>query len=213
MDEVTGPIVAITSVLAAVFVPTAFLSGLQGEFYRQFALTIAISTLLSALNSLTLSPALAGMLLRPHPAKPRAPGPHWARHPQPLSGLSNAPDAARQCRKTRVRVRGMALAIYGGLLVLTFFSFQAVPPGFVPMQDKYYLVGIAQLPNSASLDRTDAVVKQDVEDHGGTRGGKRRGLSGLSINGFVNVPNAAVMFVMLDPFKDRATPCFWPPPP
>ncbi len=74
MDEVTGPIIAITSVLAAVFIPTAFLSGLQGEFYRQFALTIAISTLLSALNSLTLSPALAGLLLRPHPAEHRAPG-------------------------------------------------------------------------------------------------------------------------------------------
>ncbi|MCD4630264.1 efflux RND transporter permease subunit, partial [Proteus mirabilis] len=100
-------------------------------------------------------------------------------------------------RKT-VRVRGMALAIYGGLLVLTFFSFQAVPPGFVPMQDKYYLVGIAQLPNSASLDRTDAVVKQMSKIALAEPGVESVvAFPGLSINGFVNVPNAAVMFVML----------------
>ncbi|HHT4207371.1 TPA: efflux RND transporter permease subunit [Serratia marcescens] len=207
MDEVTGPIVAITSVLAAVFVPTAFLSGLQGEFYRQFALTIAISTLLSALNSLTLSPALAGMLLRPHPAKPRAPGRIGRVLQAAVRPFQRAPDAYANAVRKTVRVRGMALAIYGGLLVLTFFSFQAVPPGFVPMQDKYYLVGIAQLPNSASLDRTDAVVKQMSKIALAEPGVESVvAFPGLSINGFVNVPNAAVMFVMLDPFKDRATP-------
>lgn len=207
MDEVTGPIVAITSVLAAVFVPTAFLSGLQGEFYRQFALTIAISTLLSALNSLTLSPALAGMLLRPHPAKPRAPGRIGRVLQAAVRPFQRAPDAYANAVRKTVRVRGMALAIYGGLLVLTFFSFQAVPPGFVPMQDKYYLVGIAQLPNSASLDRTDVVVKQMSKIALAEPGVESVvAFPGLSINGFVNVPNAAVMFVMLDPFKDRATP-------
>ncbi|EMN8394273.1 efflux RND transporter permease subunit [Serratia marcescens] len=207
MDEVTGPIVAITSVLAAVFVPTAFLSGLQGEFYRQFALTIAISTLLSALNSLTLSPALAGMLLRPHPAKPRAPGRIGRVLQAAVRPFQRAPDAYANAVRKTVRVRGMALAIYGGLLVLTFFSFQAVPPGFVPMQDKYYLVGIAQLPNSASLDRTDAVVKQMSKIALAEPGVESVvAFPGLSINGFVNVPNAAAMFVMLDPFKDRATP-------
>ncbi|HEJ7274495.1 MULTISPECIES: efflux RND transporter permease subunit [unclassified Serratia (in: enterobacteria)] len=207
MDEVTGPIVAITSVLAAVFVPTAFLSGLQGEFYRQFALTIAISTLLSALNSLTLSPALAGMLLRPHPAKPRAPGRIGRVLQAAVRPFQRAPDAYANAVRKTVRVRGMALAIYGGLLVLTFFSFQAVPPGFVPIQDKYYLVGIAQLPNSASLDRTDAVVKQMSKIALAEPGVESVvAFPGLSINGFVNVPNAAVMFVMLDPFKDRATP-------
>ncbi|HGM6831573.1 TPA: efflux RND transporter permease subunit [Serratia marcescens] len=207
MNEVTGPIVAITSVLAAVFVPTAFLSGLQGEFYRQFALTIAISTLLSALNSLTLSPALAGMLLRPHPAKPRAPGRIGRVLQAAVRPFQRAPDAYANAVRKTVRVRGMALAIYGGLLVLTFFSFQAVPPGFVPMQDKYYLVGIAQLPNSASLDRTDVVVKQMSKIALAEPGVESVvAFPGLSINGFVNVPNAAVMFVMLDPFKDRATP-------
>ncbi|KMJ14624.1 efflux RND transporter permease subunit [Serratia marcescens] len=207
MDEVTGPIIAITSVLAAVFIPTAFLSGLQGEFYRQFALTIAISTLLSALNSLTLSPALAGLLLRPHPAEHRAPGRIQRIVQAAARPFQRAPDAYANAVRKTVRVSGVALAIYGGLLVLTFFGFQAVPPGFVPMQDKYYLVGIAQLPNSASLDRTDVVVKQMSKIALAEPGVESVvAFPGLSINGFVNVPNAAVMFVMLDPFKERATP-------
>lgn len=212
MDEVTGPIIAITSVLAAVFIPTAFLSGLQGEFYQQFALTIAISTILSAVNSLTLSPALAGMLLRPRTAR-------IARDPHSLRGRADrliqalgrpfqrAPDAYGNTVRKVVRGSGVALMVYGGLLALTFFGFQAVPPGFVPMQDKYYLVGIAQLPNAASLDRTDEVVKQMSKIALAEPGVESVvAFPGLSINGFVNVPNAAVMFVMLDPFKDRTTP-------
>ena len=212
MDEVTGPIIAITSVLAAVFIPTAFLSGLQGEFYRQFALTIAISTILSAVNSLTLSPALAGLLLRPRKAG-------IARDPRSLRGRADrlfqslgrpfkrAPDAYGNTLRKVVGISGVALLVYGGLLALTFFGFKVVPPGFVPMQDKYYLVGIAQLPNSASLDRTDAVAKQMSKIALAEPGVESVvAFPGLSINGFVNVPNAAVMFVMLDPFKDRTTP-------
>lgn len=211
MDEVTGPIIAITSVLAAVFIPTAFLSGLQGEFYRQFALTIAISTILSAINSLTLSPALAGLLLRPREAG-------IARDPRGLRGRADqlfqalgrpfqrAPAAYGNAVRKVVGVSGVALLVYGGFLALTFFGFKAVPPGFVPMQDKYYLVGIAQLPNSASLDRTDAVARQmskiALEEPGVE---SVVAFPGLSINGFVNVPNAAVMFVMLDPFEDRTS--------
>lgn len=212
MDEVTGPIIAITSVLAAVFIPTAFLSGLQGEFYRQFALTIAISTILSAINSLTLSPALAGLLLRPRKVG-------VARDPCSLRGragrllqtlgrpFQRAPDAYGNTVRKVVQASGVALVVYGGLLALTFFGFQAVPPGFVPMQDKYYLVGIAQLPNAASLDRTDDVVKQMSKIALAEPGVESVvAFPGLSINGFVNLPNAAVMFVMLDPFKDRTTP-------
>lgn len=212
MREVTGPIIAITSVLAAVFIPTAFLTGLQGEFYRQFALTIAISTILSAVNSLTLSPALAGMLLRPRTIAP-------SRDPRSLRGraervfqrlsrpFERAPDAYGNGVRKLVRVSGVALFIYGGLLALTLFGFKVVPPGFVPMQDKYYLVGIAQLPNSASLDRTDDVVKQMSKLALAEPGVESVvAFPGLSINGFVNVPNAAVMFVMLDPFKDRTAP-------
>ena len=212
MDEVTGPIIAITSVLAAVFIPTAFLSGLQGEFYRQFALTIAISTILSAINSLTLSPALAGMLLRPR-------GVGLVHDPRSLRGRADrffkalgrpfqrAPDAYGNTVRKVVRISGVALLVYVGLLALTFFGFKAVPPGFVPIQDKYYLVAIAQLPNSASLDRTDAVAKQMSKIALAEPGVESVvAFPGLSINGFVNVPNAAVLFVMLDPFKDRTTP-------
>ena len=212
MREVTGPIIAITSVLAAVFIPTAFLTGLQGEFYRQFALTIAISTILSAVNSLTLSPALAGMLLRPRTiAPPRDPRSLRGRAGRVFQRLSRpferAPDAYGNGVRKLVRVSGVALFIYGGLLALTLFGFKVVPPGFVPMQDKYYLVGIAQLPNSASLDRTDDVVKQMSKLALAEPGVESVvAFPGLSINGFVNVPNAAVMFVMLDPFKDRTSP-------
>ena len=212
MDEVTGPIIAITSVLAAVFIPTAFLSGLQGEFYRQFALTIAISTILSAVNSLTLSPALAGLLLQPRKAgvvhDPRSLRGRADRLLQMLGRpFQRAPDAYGNTVRKVVGVSSVALLVYGGLLALTFFGFKAVPPGFVPMQDKYYLVAIAQLPNSSSLDRTDAVAKQMSRialDEPGVE--SVVAFPGLSINGFVNVPNAAVMFVMLDPFKDRTTP-------
>lgn len=212
MGEVTGPIIAITSVLAAVFIPTAFLSGLQGEFYRQFALTIAISTILSAVNSLTLSPALAGLLLRPRDAAvvhdPRSLRGRAAHLVQVLSRpFQRAPQAyGNTVRKVAGR-RGAALLVYGGLLALTWFGFSAVPAGFVPMQDKYYLVGIAQLPNAASLDRTDAVVRQMSKialDEPGVE--SVVAFPGLSVNGFVNVPNAAVMFVMLDPFKERTSP-------
>ena len=212
MDEVTGPIIAITSVLAAVFIPTAFLSGLQGEFYRQFALTIAISTILSAINSLTLSPALAGMLLRPR-------GVGLVHDPRSLRGRADrffkalgrpfqrAPDAYGNTVRKVVRISGVALLVYVGLLALTFFGFKAVPPGFVPIQDKYYLVAIAQLPNSASLDRTDAVAKQMSKIALAEPGVESVvAFPGLSINGFVNVPNAAVLLFMLDPFKDRTTP-------
>ncbi|NNA48872.1 efflux RND transporter permease subunit [Pseudomonas lactis] len=212
MGEVTGPIIAITSVLAAVFIPTAFLSGLQGEFYRQFALTIAISTILSAVNSLTLSPALAGLLLRPrHAAVAPDPRSLRGRATRLLEVLGRpfqrAPQAYGNTVRKVVGRRGVALLAYGGLLALTWFGFNAVPAGFVPMQDKYYLVGIAQLPNAASLERTDAVVRQMSKialDEPGVE--SVVAFPGLSVNGFVNVPNAAVMFVMLDPFKERTSP-------
>ncbi|AKA23978.1 efflux RND transporter permease subunit [Pseudomonas chlororaphis] len=211
MDEVTGPIIAITSVLAAVFIPTAFLSGLQGEFYRQFALTIAISTILSAVNSLTLSPALAGMLLRPRHAATPAPAHSLrgraARALQTLGRpFQQAPQAYGNTVRKVVRVSAVALLVYAGLLGLTFLGFKAVPPGFVPMQDKYYLVAIAQLPNAASLDRTEAVVKQMSSIALAEPGVESVvAFPGLSVNGFVNVPNAAVIFIMLDPFEARTS--------
>lgn len=214
MDEVTGPIIAITSVLAAVFIPSAFLSGLQGEFYRQFALTIVISTILSAINSLTLSPALAAILLKPHHSKTR---PDWlTRLIDTLFGgffrlFNRFFDRAAGSYVGTVRraVRGSAivLVLYVGFVGLTWLGFHQVPNGFVPAQDKYFLVGIAQLPSGASLDRTEAVVKQ-ISNIALAEPGVESVVAfpGLSVNGPVNVPNSALMFAMLKPFDERQDP-------
>jgi gold/copper resistance efflux pump len=201
MNEVTGPIIAITSVLAAVFIPTAFLSGLTGQFYRQFALTIAISTVLSAINSLTLSPALAALLLKPHSG---------AKTNRFFATFNRFFDWSSEKYVIGVgsvlRKSAIALVLFAGLLALTLFGFNKTPKGFVPAQDKYYLVGIAQLPSGSSLDRTEEVLRR-MTDRALEQPGVQDvvGFAGLSINGFATVPNAAVMFVMLDPFEERTT--------
>jgi gold/copper resistance efflux pump len=213
MAEVTGPIIAITSVLAAVFLPTAFLGGLTGELYRQFAVTIAISTLLSAFNSLTLSPALAAVLLRGHGARKDLASRIIDRL---LAGWLFRPfnrlfDAASRGYVTVVRrllrVGAVSVVLYAGLVGLTAAGFERVPTGFVPMQDKYYLVGIAQLPPAASLDRTEAVLRQMSELALAEPGVESVvAFPGLSINGFVNASNEGVLFAMLDPFEERTDP-------
>jgi hydrophobe/amphiphile efflux-1 (HAE1) family protein len=209
MDEVSRPIVAIGLVLCAVFVPVAFLSGLTGEFYRQFALTIAFSTVISAINSLTLSPALSAILLKPHGAPPDGltrlldRGLGWLFRPfnRAFARGSNRYGAAV---RGVLRKSGIALAVYAGLLALTLFGFNKVPHGFVPTQDKQYLVAFAQLPDAATLDRTEMVIRQMAEI-----GRKQPGVEnavqfpGLSINGFVNAPNAGIVFFTLKPFDQR----------
>ncbi|MCX5471606.1 efflux RND transporter permease subunit [Alcaligenes sp. A-TC2] len=214
MDEVTGPIIAITSVLAAVFIPSAFLSGLQGEFYRQFALTIVISTILSAINSLTLSPALAAILLKPHHSKTR---PDWlTRLIDTLFGgffrlfnrfFDRAASSYVGTVHRAVRGSAIVLMLYAGFVGLTWLGFHQVPNGFVPAQDKYFLVGIAQLPSGASLDRTETVVKQ-MSNIALAEPGVESVVAfpGLSVNGPVNVPNSALMFAMLKPFDERQDP-------
>lgn len=214
MDEVTGPIIAITSVLSAVFIPSAFLSGMQGEFYRQFALTIAISTILSAINSLTLSPALAGVLLKPHHGDVKRD--LLTRVIDGLFGwffrlfnrfFDSASTAYVWSVRRALRLSTLVLFVYAGLLGMTWMGFQTVPSGFVPAQDKYYLVGIAQLPTGASLDRTEAVVKKMSEIALAEPGVESVvAFPGLSVNGMVNIPNAAVMFTMLKPFDERNDP-------
>ena len=214
MDEVTGPIIAITSVLSAVFIPSAFLSGLPGEFYRQFALTIAISTILSAINSLTLSPALAGVLLKPHHGDVKRD--LLTRVIDGLFGwffrlfnrfFDSASTAYVWSVRRALRLSAFVLFVYVGLLGMTWMGFQTVPSGFVPAQDKYYLVGIAQLPTGASLDRTEAVVKKMSEIALAEPGVESVvAFPGLSVNGMVNIPNAAVMFTMLKPFDERNDP-------
>ncbi|MCD9354845.1 efflux RND transporter permease subunit [Klebsiella pneumoniae] len=215
MEEVTGPILAITSVLAAVFIPSAFLSGLQGEFYRQFALTIAISTILSAINSLTLSPALAAVLLKPHHG-PAASRDRLTRIIDSLFGgffrrfnsfFDRASGAYVGMVRRAVRGSAIVLMLYVGFLGLTWLGFNQVPNGFVPAQDKYYLVGLAQLPSGSSLDRTEAVVKEMTRIMMAEPGVESViAFPGMSINESVNVPNSALMFAMLKPFSERKDP-------
>jgi len=209
MSEVTGPIIAIALVLCAVFVPIAFISGLTGEFYRQFALTIAFSTIISAFNSLTLSPALAATLLKAHGAPKdalargmdKALGPFFARFNNLFhKGSENYGKGVGGIlgRKSR------AMVVYGALLALTYVGFQLVPPGFVPTQDKAYLVSFAQLPEGATLDRTEKVIRQ-MSDIALKEPGVESAVAfpGLSINGFINSPSAGIVFVTLKPFSER----------
>jgi multidrug efflux pump subunit AcrB len=277
MRLVSGPVVAVGLVLSAVFVPCAFISGITGQFYRQFALTIAVSTLLSAFNSLTLSPALAALLLRPQEkagvVKPlprvsfallggwagyvylgpwlaawsawlveRLPGPAAAA----LQGLPGwAPLAAGvlaatvvgwfvgrplnwllgwlfwgfnkgfdystglYARLVGVLLRGsvLVLAVYGGLLFLTYYGFTRTPTGFIPQQDKGYLLVNVQLPDSASLQRTDRVMRHIEELTRQVPGVAHTvAIGGQSVLLNANAPNFGSMFVMLEPFERRLGP-------
>jgi len=209
MREVSGPIIAIALVLVAVFVPLAFISGLTGQFYRQFALTIAFSTVISAVNSLTLSPALSALLLKGHDA--------------PKDRLTRAMDWAFGgffARFNRVFKRGSqaygggvrgviarktpALLLYAGLIVVTLGLFKAVPGGFVPAQDKQYLIGFAQLPDGATLDRTEDVIRRMTDITLKTPGVEHAvAFPGLSINGFTNSSNSGIVFATLKDFDQR----------
>jgi len=209
MKEVTGPIVATAMVLCAVFIPTAFISGLSGEFYKQFALTIAISTIISAFNSLTLSPALSAVLLKPHGAPPDAftrllnAGLGWFFRPFNRF-FARASDGYVSTVGRVLRASGIALFIYLGLIVATWFGFASTPTGFVPAQDKQYLVGFAQLPDAATLDRTESVIRRMGEIELATPGVQNAvAFPGLSINGFTNSPSSGIAFAPLKPFEER----------
>jgi len=212
MSEVTGPIIAIALVLCAVFIPTAFISGLTGQFYKQFAITIAISTVISAINSLTLSPALCAVLLKGHNEKKDIVSRvmetlfGWIFRPFnrafTWSGNKYAGAVGGVLRKSVI-----ALLLYGGLVFLTGWSFTKVPTGFVPQQDKQYLVAFAQLPDAASLDRTEAVLRRMAEIGLKTPGVQDAvQFPGLSISGFSVAPNAGIIFFGLKPFEERNKP-------
>lgn len=213
MKEVTGPIVATTLVLAAVFIPTAFMSGLTGQFYKQFALTITISTFISAINSLTLSPALSALLLKSHDA----PKDGLTRLMDKLFGawlfvpfnrlFNRASDGYGYLVRKVIRFGGIIGLVYLGMVALTGVQFANTPTGYVPGQDKQYLVAFAQLPDAASLERTDSVIKKMSEialNHPGVA--HSIAFPGLSINGFTNSPNSGVVFVALDDFDSRTSP-------
>ena len=212
MKEVTGPIIATSLVITGVFVPIAFISGLTGMFYKQFALTIAIATIISTVNSLTLSPALSAILLKPHGAKKdlltraidfalgwffrgfnRGFGRATAFYERGVGGFLGR--------------KGIIMAVYAGLLGLTYVGFQLVPSGFVPAQDKQYLVGFAQLPQGATLERTEDVIRRMSKIALAEKGvAGAVAFPGLSINGFVNSSSAGIVFVTLDSFDKRKDP-------
>ncbi|TMO90313.1 efflux RND transporter permease subunit [Pseudoalteromonas ruthenica] len=213
MTEVTGPIIAIALVLCAVFIPTAFITGLSGQFYKQFALTITISTLISAFNSLTLSPALSALLLKPHDAKPdkltqlleRLFG-TWLFKPFNRLFDKGAKGYERLVKKL-LRMSVVVGAVYVVLVGSTVGLFQQVPGGFIPAQDKQYLVAVAQLPDAASLERTHKVVQQ-MEEIALQVPGVANTVSfpGLSVNGFTNSTNSGIVFTPLDDFDKRSDP-------
>jgi len=212
MREVSGPIIAIALVLVAVFVPLAFISGLSGQFYRQFALTIAISTVISAINSLTLSPALAALLLKEH----GAPKDWLTRFMDKIlgwffRGFNRAFGAASNgYGKTvggLVTRKSLVMIVYMALVAATYGMFTTVPSGFVPAQDKQYLIGFAQLPDGATLDRTESVIKRMSEIAMETPGVSHAiAFPGLSINGFTIGSNSGIVFAVLDDFEKRKTP-------
>ena len=209
MQEVTGPIIAIALVLIAVFVPLAFITGLTGQFYKQFALTVAISTVISAFNSLTLSPALAALLLKSHDAPKDA----LTRGMDRLLGwffqrfnraFHRSSDAYSGGVKRVISRRAIVMVGYVALIGVTYGLFKAVPGGFVPGQDKQYLVGFAQLPDGATLDRTEQVIRR-MGDIALKLPGVESAVAfpGLSINGFTNSSNSGIVFVTLKPFEER----------
>jgi len=211
MEEVTGPIIAIALVLCAVFIPIAFISGLTGQFYRQFALTIAFSSLISAFNSLTLSPALAALLLKAHGA-PKDALSLWMDRVfgKPFAAFNrffhlNSDRYSSGVSRVLAR-RSMTFGIYLALLGVTALGFHMVPSGFVPVQDKQYLVGFAQLPDGSTLDHTEKVIRE-MSDIALKEPGVESAVAfpGLSINGFINSSSAGIVFVTLKPFEERRT--------
>ncbi|CAH0350665.1 efflux RND transporter permease subunit [Aquabacterium sp. CECT 9606] len=211
MREVSGPIIAIALVLIAVFVPLAFISGLTGQFYKQFALTIAISTVISAVNSLTLSPALAAMLLKGHDEPKdkltvfmdKTLG--WL-----FRGFNKVFHRGSHAYSGGVKraISGKAVMLVGYLILVgvTVGLFKAVPSGFVPGQDKQYLIGFAQLPDGATLDRTENVIRR-MGDIVLKQPGVESAVAfpGLSINGFTNSSNSGIVFATLKGFDERKT--------
>jgi hydrophobe/amphiphile efflux-1 (HAE1) family protein len=227
MNEVTGPIIAISLVLMCVFIPCAFISGITGQFFRQFALTIAVSTFFSAVNSLTLSPALCALLLKP---KDQQHDPLTRLLNLTLgwffnlfnAGFSKASDAYSRTVGLMLRGSIVVLAVYAGLLYLTYLGFTSVPTGFIPSQDKGYLLVDVRLPDSASLERTMTVMNQveaiargvgEAESAAGGLGGSRDGgipgiahtiaISGQSIVQNAIGSNFGTVYVILDEFEHR----------
>ncbi|MDF7627748.1 multidrug efflux RND transporter permease subunit OqxB [Erwiniaceae bacterium L1_55_4] len=209
MREVSGPIIAIALVLCAVFVPMAFLSGVTGQFYKQFAVTIAISTVISAINSLTLSPALAAKLLKSHDAPKDMPTRlidrllGWIFRPFNRFFQRSSDGYESMVGKT-LRRRGAVFGVYVILLAGAGFMFHTVPGGFIPTQDKLYLIGGVKMPEGSSLARTDEVIRKMSEIGMNTEGvAYSVAFPGLNALQFTNTPNTGTVFFGLKPFNER----------
>lgn len=210
MDEVGGALVAIALVLCAVFIPTAFIAGISGAFYRQFALTIATSTIISATMSLTLSPALAALLLKPHGHRGRSG--IWRSVSLPFdaffAGFNRLFERLSACYGGLTRrllgISAWMLLIYAGLIGFTYFQFARTPSGFIPPLDRAYFIAAFSLPPGASLERTDQVVRR-AADLLLKRPGVDHAVEFAGFDGatFTNAPNAGVIFVALKPFEQR----------
>jgi hydrophobe/amphiphile efflux-1 (HAE1) family protein len=208
MDEVGAALVAIALVLCAVFVPSAFITGISGQFYKQFALTIAGATVISLIVSLTLSPALCALLLKPHDE--RRQDRWWER---PLHGFFRLFNANFE-RLARgygwlagkvVRFTVIMLVVYAGIIALGLNEFRKTPTGFIPQLDRGYVIVVVQLPPGASLARTDAVQTRIVEMALQTPGVKGAvNIVGFSGATFTNAPNSGAAFLVLDSFEERA---------
>jgi hydrophobe/amphiphile efflux-1 (HAE1) family protein len=209
MEEVTPAVIAIAFGLTAVFVPVAFISGITGQFYRQFALTISISTLISALNSLTLSPAMAALLLKSREGKPDIFGRllnflfgWFFRGFNRVLNLLTAGYVAVARRV--VRFAAIALVVYLGLIYLTYLGFKRTPTGFIPQQDSGYLIAVVQMPDAASFDRTEDVMRRMAKIANATPGIRDTfAIAGYSGFTGVNASNAGTMFVVMDDFSKR----------
>ncbi|MFN9720183.1 MAG: efflux RND transporter permease subunit, partial [Planctomycetota bacterium] len=212
MDEVTGPVIAVGLVLSAVFIPCAFVSGIVGLFFRQFALTIAISTVISTINSLTLSPALAALLLRPKHGRQDL----LTRALDFLLGwlfrvfnrlMGASIHGYVSITSKLLRIPMLVVVVYGGLLWLTYFGFQSLPTGFIPSQDKGYLTASVQLPDGTAADRTVETLRRIEEIALATPGVKH--LNSIAGNSFTlggRASHFCSMFIILDTFDRRKTP-------
>jgi HAE1 family hydrophobic/amphiphilic exporter-1 len=210
MDEVGGALIAIALVLCAVFIPTAFIEGISGAFYRQFALTITTATVISCFVSLTLSPALAGLLLKPHTHEERRG--IWRTIGKPLDaffsafnrGFDRLSSGYGELTRRGTRIVGIMLFAYIGLIGLTYFQFARTPGGFVPPLDRGYFITAITLPPGASLERTDRVVRRASEILL-SRPGVANAVTFAGFDGatFTNAPNSGVIFVTLKPFEER----------
>jgi hydrophobe/amphiphile efflux-1 (HAE1) family protein len=209
MDEVGAALIAIALVLTSVFVPSAFITGISGQFYRQFALTIAGATVISLIVSLTLSPALCAMLLKPH--TPEHASHHWWDPPiRAFFGTFNRSFDAVTRFYSRlsgrlVRIAALMLVVYVGIIALGLNEFRRTPVGFIPQLDRGYLIVITQLPPAASLDRTDAVNRRAVEIALKVPGVQHAvNIVGFSGATFTRAPNSGAVFLTLAPFEQRA---------